>query len=94
MRRLSFLVPSPALGVAVAALLVACGGLAIAAGSSSPVIRACANKKTGVLRLAKKCRKHERSLSWNKQGIPGAHGLSLAGFKTPCTYSGVIIPSA
>jgi hypothetical protein len=42
------------------------------------VIRACANKKTGALRLATKCRKSERSLSWNKEGLPGHQGLTGA----------------
>jgi hypothetical protein len=74
-RRLSFLKPSPALAVAVAALIAACSGLAVAATSGSPVIRACANKKTGALRLASKCRRSERSLSWNQNGLQGAPGL-------------------
>ena len=46
-RRLSFSTSSTAMAVAVAALLAACTGLAVAASSSSPVIRACADKKTG-----------------------------------------------
>ena len=76
--RLSFLMPSPAMAVAVAALLAAGTGLAVAASSSSPVIRACANKKTGVLRLANKCRKSERSVSWNQSGVQGPQGLTGA----------------
>ena len=75
-RKLSSLVPSPAVVVALAALLAALSGLAIPAGSSSPVIRACANKKTGVLRLAKKCRRSERSVSWNQTGPKGPRGLA------------------
>jgi hypothetical protein len=79
MRRiLSSLVPSPAMTVALAALLAACSGLAVAATSSSPVIRACANKKTGALRLASKCRRSERSVSWNQTGLTGAAGLTGA----------------
>ena len=75
MRRvLLSLKPSPALAVALAALLAASTGWAVAATSTSPVIRACANKKTGALRLATKCRKSERSLSWNKEGLPGHQG--------------------
>ena len=38
--RLSFLTPSAAMAVAVAALVAACGGLAVAASSSSPVRKA------------------------------------------------------
>jgi hypothetical protein len=77
-RRLSFLIPSPAMGVAVAALIAACCGLAVAASSSSPTIRACANKKTGALRLANKCRKGERAVSWSRTGPQGVAGLAGA----------------
>jgi hypothetical protein len=76
--RLSFLMPSPAMAIAVAALIAACSGLAAAATSSSPVIRACANKKTGALRLASKCRRSERSMNWNKEGAQGPRGLTGA----------------
>ncbi|HME03002.1 MAG TPA: hypothetical protein VKG38_08220, partial [Solirubrobacteraceae bacterium] len=84
-RIMSSLLPSPAMAVAVAALLVACGGLAVAASPSSPVVRACANKKTGVLRLASKCRKGERAVSWNKEGLPGPQGLTGATGTTGAT---------
>ena len=76
--RLSFLMPSPAMAVAVAALLAACTGLAVAASSSSTVIRACANKRTGALRLANKCRKGERSVTWSQTGPQGERGLAGA----------------
>jgi hypothetical protein len=59
------------MAVSVVALLAASGGLAVAASSSGPVIRACADKKTGVLRLASKCRRGERSISWNQVGPVG-----------------------
>ena len=79
-QRLSLLVPSPAMAIAVSALLAASAGLAVAATSTGvPVIRACANKKTGALRLASKCRRNERAISWNKngpQGTPGPTGGS------------------
>jgi hypothetical protein len=39
------------------------------------VIRACANKKTGALRLASKCRRSERRVSWSVQGPAGLQGL-------------------
>ena len=74
MRRL---IPSPAMAVAFAALL-ASTGLALAATSNNPVIRACADKKTGALRLASKCHRNERSVSWNKEGAHGARGLTGA----------------
>jgi len=75
-RKLSFPMPSPAMAVAFAALLATCSGLAVAASPKSPVIRACANKKTGALRLAGSCRRSERSVSWNQTGTPGAGGAA------------------
>jgi hypothetical protein len=77
-RRPSFLMPSPAVAVAVAAVLAAGTGLAVAASSSSPVIRACANKKTGALRIAGRCHRNERSISWNQSGPQGPGGASGA----------------
>src|SRR5436309_13652161 len=75
MRRvLSSLKPSPAMAVALAALIVASTGWAIAATSKSSVIRACANKRTGALRLASKCRRKERSIFWNQTGPAGLQG--------------------
>lgn len=76
--RLSFIMPSPAMAVAVAGLIAACSGIAVAASSSNPVIRACANKKTGALRLASKCRHSERSVSWSQKGLEGPRGLTGA----------------
>jgi hypothetical protein len=76
--RLTSLIPSPAMAVALAALIAATVGLAVAASSTNTsVIRACANKKTGALRLAKKCHHGEHSVSWSQtgpQGPPGASG--------------------
>jgi hypothetical protein len=66
------------MAISVAALLAASGGLAVAASSRDPVIRACANKKTGELRLASKCRRGERSVSWNQVGPAGAAGKTGA----------------
>jgi len=81
MRRfLSSVKPTPAMAVALAALLVAtAGGLAVAATSSTPVIRACANKKTGALRLASKCRRDERIVVWNQSGQQGPAGTAGVG---------------
>ena len=63
--------------VALIALIAAGSGLALAATTSSPVIHACAKKKSGALRLAAKCHHGERAVSWNQigpQGLPGAAG--------------------
>ena len=61
-RALSFVRSYPAIAVAVIALLAALGGYALAASSSNPVIRACANKKTGALRVASRCRRKSANL--------------------------------
>jgi hypothetical protein len=62
------------MAVAFAALLAACGGLAVAATSSTPIIRACTNKRTGALRVARKCHRNERGLTWNVTGPVGLQG--------------------
>jgi hypothetical protein len=76
MRRvLSSLLPSPAFALAIVLLVAVSGGLAIAATSpGGSVIGACANKKTGALRLAGKCRRNERSIHWNQIGPHGPSG--------------------
>lgn len=81
---------SPPLVVSVIALVVAVGGVALAAGSpSTKVIHACKNRRTGALRIGTKCKRHERSvISWNKagqvgpQGIQGQTGPAGPGVKT------------
>lgn len=72
------------LAVATAGAAVGAGGLAFAA-SGGGVIRACANVKTGALRISAKCKKkQERAVSWNRQGpqgprgVPGATGVGGA----------------
>jgi hypothetical protein len=53
-------------------------GLALAS-SGGGVIHACANKKTGALRLATECKKkQERAISWNLQGPQGRTGAAGA----------------
>jgi len=60
--------------VAIAGVLVGTGGLAFAS-SGGGVIRACANKKTGALRLAATCeKKNETAVAWNVQGPQGPAG--------------------
>src|SRR5689334_21469592 len=72
--RLSFLMPSPAMAIAVVALVAACCGLAVAASSSSPVIRWCVNRKTGAPRPNGKGRRGERRISWSQTGPQGSTG--------------------
>jgi hypothetical protein len=67
-------VPSPSMVVAIAALSVALGGVAYASINATTaqqdVIVACADRHTGVLRLAndsRKCRRSERKVSWDSR---------------------------
>jgi len=71
--------------MATLAVVAALGAGSIAAGATgggNPVIRACANKKTGALRLLGirgKCARSERSVAWNRtgpQGAPGKNGTN------------------
>jgi hypothetical protein len=67
--------PSPGTVMGLIALVVAGGGLALAATSSSGVVHGCVNKRSGVLRVlhgSQRCSKHESKLNFNKQGPPGA----------------------
>jgi hypothetical protein len=69
---------SPGTVLGVVALVVACGGLALAAvPGPSGVIKGCYARSTGALRVLAKGskRKHgERALSWNQQGPGGDNG--------------------
>jgi hypothetical protein len=75
--------PSPAMVVAVAALLVAVGGVAFAAiPDSQGVIHACYQKTTGALRVvdsAGNCRRSETPIEWNQHGPPGQGNLRALG---------------
>jgi hypothetical protein len=48
--------------------------VAAAAGSTHPAIKACANNKTGELRLAKACHHNEKRVTWAARGPRGARG--------------------
>lgn len=61
------------LAVAVAGILIGAGGVAVAAPSGG-VLHACAGKTTGLLRLASRCTKRERAVTWNVQGRQGTQG--------------------
>jgi hypothetical protein len=64
------------LAVAAITALAGAGGYAVAA-SRNDAVHACANTRTGALRLAKSCNRHERSVSWAKsgpEGVAGPHG--------------------
>lgn len=71
---------SPATAVAVGALVMAMGGLAAAQAipDAHGVIHACANKRSGAMRVVAKanaCRKSERALAFDQKGRTGAPGL-------------------
>ncbi len=85
MRRLLASRGTTAAAAGVLVLLLAGGGYAIAAGSGT--IHACANKRNGSLRLANRCRKSEKGLSWNGQGPRGATGAT--GLQGPRGQQGI-----
>jgi hypothetical protein len=66
--------------LASAAIFVALGGGAYAVtglAAQDAVVYACAKKKGGVLRVVskgKRCKKSERRVSWNAQGVQGTRG--------------------
>lgn len=79
MRRL---LPTPSMGVALAALVLAASGGAYAAVKvSSPKITACVHHKGGGLYIAHRCARHDARIEWGvapkvgAQGKPGAMGL-------------------
>jgi hypothetical protein len=71
--------PSPALIVAIVALVMAATGFAVAAiPGSDGKLSACYHKTTGAMRLVDetaKCKKTERRIAWNQVGQQGAQGL-------------------
>jgi hypothetical protein len=73
--------PSPALIISIIALVLGMGGFAVAAiPDSSGVLHGCYKKKKGTLRLVSgsKCKKSEKSVSWNQKGQAGANGAAGA----------------
>ena len=72
MRRLLASRGTSAAATGILVLLVAGGGYAIAAGGST--MHACAKKSNGALRLAGKCKKSEKAVSWNVTGPQGTQG--------------------
>ena len=66
------------LAMALALAVLGAGGWALAEDPGG-VIHACANKKTGALRIAKRsgaCSEKEAAVSWNVQGVPGRNGTN------------------
>jgi hypothetical protein len=79
------------------ALFVALGGTSYAATggftAASRTIKACA-ASNGVLRLqtGKKCKKGQKAVSWNQQGVPGAPGAT--GPSGIAGLNGAAVPNA
>jgi hypothetical protein len=71
-------------GVALAALAAASVGGATMQ-SSQATIHACKSKKTGILRVAKRCKRGEAALTWNRRGPRGATGAGGAQGATGAT---------
>jgi hypothetical protein len=72
---MKFSLKSFMLGFVCSALAI--GTVTYVNASSNSTIKACANKKTGVMRyIAKgKCKKTEKALSWNQMGLQGSPGI-------------------
>src|SRR5690242_6490158 len=70
--------PSPGAAFGLAAVLVALGGVALAAiPDSDGTIHACYQKRSGALRVVEStgdCRAGERAIDWNQRGPTGATG--------------------
>ena len=73
--------PSPAMAVALAALVVALGGVAFATiPDSSGTFHGCVANGNGNLRVvegAADCGRNERAISWNQQGPAGPPGQGV-----------------
>jgi len=63
-----------AAALGAATLLLAGGGAFALASSSTRTITVCVHHNGGALYKARKCARHDKMLSWNKQGPPGATG--------------------
>jgi hypothetical protein len=68
--------PRAATALGVAVLVIVGGGAYALASPNGGTITVCINHKSGALYMARKCAKHDKKLSWNKQGLTGATGAS------------------
>lgn len=67
-------VPRAAFALVVAALLMVGGGAYALASSNGGTVTVCVKHNGGTLYKAGKCAKHDKTLSWNKQGPQGLAG--------------------
>jgi hypothetical protein len=63
-----------AIAAGVVALLVVGGGAYALASSKNVTLTVCVSHNGGTLYRARRCAKHDKQLSWNKQGPTGATG--------------------
>jgi hypothetical protein len=73
MRRLLAARGTSAILTAIAVLAAAGGGYALASARSN-TITVCVNKRSGILYKARKCKRHDSRLRWNKVGPRGPAG--------------------
>jgi hypothetical protein len=86
---------TPAVLVAIVAMLLGGGAYALAASSGGGTITACVKKRGGALYVASKCGKREKKLSWNNVGPAGALGSrGLQGVQGPKGDTGAQGPGA
>jgi hypothetical protein len=69
---------TPALVVALAALVLAVSGASYAATQSPGTITGCVHHKGGGLYVARKCARHDRRLTWSAMGTSGKPGTTGA----------------
>jgi hypothetical protein len=70
---------------ATVSVFVVVGVAAWASAASSPTIHACYKKHGGALRVAGRCKRGEKGISWNQFGSTGAKGSRGATGKTGAT---------
>lgn len=69
---------------ALAGGLISAGGYAIAASGGSTV-HGCADARTGVLHLHKRCHRGQRRITWNQRGLQGVRGATGPAGTSPVT---------
>src|SRR5262245_849624 len=85
--------------VAIGFVAIALAGIARAtATTSDQVITACYQAKTGALRVidanaSQRCKRHERPLDWNRQGMPGSSGYQIVKAEGGSNEPGVAVGS-
>jgi hypothetical protein len=85
--------------VAIGTVAVALAGVAHATGTTSDqVITACYQARTGALRVidanaGKGCKRNERPLDWNRQGVPGSSGYQIVKAEGGSNEPGVAVGS-